>query len=164
MSKTMLFIDTEFNGLNGKLISMALTGEYEGEVYDFYEVIELEEWLVIDPWVKENVIPVLNNGGDRVCHTKPIKYQEFQDNLRSFLRRFSDGFIVIADWPCDIRHFCEALITGPGEMLNIPSFEVKVEIIESLSTAALSKVPHNALEDARALRKELLERHEYKLC
>lgn len=155
MNKPMLFIDTEFNGFNGKLMSMAIVGEFEGFVHEFYEVVQRDEDMLCDSWVIENVMPVLNK--------EPIKYQDLQESLRIFLHRFSEGFVIVADWPDDIKHFCEALITGPGTMFNIPSFEMKVELMKSLSTANLSKVPHNALADARALRRELLERHEYRL-
>ena len=38
---------------------------------------------------------------------------------------------IIADWPCDIKYFCEALIVGPGTRVNTPplSFEIKVPTI-----------------------------------
>lgn len=48
------YLDCEFNGFNGELISLALVSK---ERPSFYKVLPLPE--VIDPWVKENVIPIL---------------------------------------------------------------------------------------------------------
>jgi hypothetical protein len=67
--------------------------------------------------------------------------------LFGFLNWF-DSIHLVADWPEDIKHFCEQVITGPGEMMNIPSFTCEVR--RDLNTKN-SKILHNALEDARAL-------------
>ena len=64
-----------------------------------------------------------------------------------FLNEFT-SLHLIADWPEDIAHFCAAIITGPGEMMNIPSFTCEVR--RDLSTKN-SKILHNALSDARAI-------------
>ena len=58
-----------------------------------------------------------------------------------------------ADWPEDLAHFCALLVTGPGRMAGI-DFGLKLELINAagFSAAANSRVPHNALHDARALR------------
>ena len=157
MKKPFLFIDTEFDG--DTLLSMGLVAVFDADLentWEFYEVIIVRDEVIVDPWVKENVVPVFNK--------EPIFYPEFQEKLFTFLHRFKDNsFVLIADWPEDISHFCKALITEPGQMVNIPSFEMKVELIKSLDTARLSKVPHNALEDAKALKRELMQRHKYSL-
>lgn len=59
----------------------------------------------------------------------------------------------IADWPEDVAHFCNFLITGPGTRIDTPplTFEVRRDL------DAVSKIPHNALEDARAMRLKYLE-------
>jgi len=148
MSKPVIFIDTEFNGstlngFSGELISMALVDKYN----EFYEVILLGSNVLIDPWVEENVIPVLN---------KPsISFKEFQKKLENFLseRFFPNGFVIIADWPDDIKYFCDSLITDLGYMISIPSFEAHVMLnIDS----KCSKIPHNALEDVKAIRESWL--------
>lgn len=57
-----LFIDCEFNGYQGALISMALVPEM-GE--PFYHVLNTDG-VKIDPWVRENVMDrlIFDNRGD----------------------------------------------------------------------------------------------------
>jgi len=129
-----IYIDCEFNGFGGKLISMALVAD-SGE--EFYEVIEMRDQL--DPWVANNVVPILNKS--------PISYSEFQDKILEFLNNFND-IKVIADWPDDLKYFMEALITGPGLMLPIRRVEL---FMNRKLSAGKSILPHNALEDARAI-------------
>ena len=155
MSKPVIFIDTEFNGskldgYGGELISMALI---EGD-NKFYEVIELKDDIIIDPWVKENVMPVLNKN--------PISYIDFQGRLENFLCKlfYPYGFILVSDWPDDIRYFCDSLIINPGIAIDIYSFEMKV--IFSLSSE-FSKIPHNALEDAKAIKESFLMENRWEI-
>ncbi len=132
-----LFLDTEFNGFQGSLISMALVPEDENIGY-FYKELEMTDQL--DPWVRDNVIPHL--------FLSPCPRWEFQSALASYLSMFKDCTIV-ADWPDDIKYFCESLITGPGEM--IPTINtIKFEIIRGIDY--ISHVPHNALHDAIAIK------------
>lgn len=127
-----LWLDCEFNGWNGQLISMALVAE-DGR--EFYEVLPCESPV---EWVAENVMPHLG---------KPAVSQEvFADKLRFFLQRFLD-LQIIADWPDDIAYFCKALITGPGERIVTPPLAFYV-----IEVQYESEVPHNALCDARAIR------------
>jgi len=128
-----IYIDTEFNEFKGDLISMALVAEDGAE---FYEVLECKNPKL---WVAQNVMPILNKD--------PVPDYIFKMKLFGFLNWF-DSIHLVADWPEDIAHFCAAIITGPGEMMNIPSFTC--EIRRDLSTKD-SKILHNALEDARAL-------------
>jgi hypothetical protein len=44
------------------------------------------------------------------------------------------------------------MVTGPGDMIDVRDLTFRVLPISNFSTAANSKVPHNALHDARALR------------
>lgn len=128
-----IYIDTEFNEFKGALISMALVAE---NGLEFYEVLECDN---PGPWVSLNVMPILNK--------KPVPSYIFKMKLFGFVAQF-DKITLVADWPEDIKHFCDQVITGPGEMMNIPSFTC--EIRRDLSTKN-SAIPHNALEDARAL-------------
>ena len=127
-----IFIDCEWNGWGGNLISMALCAEDGSE---FYEVLHCYSPT---PWVKTNVVPNLNKG--------PINPVAFQSRLQDFLITF-DSVHIIADWPEDLQHFCRVLITGPGKCMNTPHYFLEVQDISSISA-----LPHNALEDARALR------------
>ena len=65
--------------------------------------------------------------------------------------------VIVADWPEDIAQLNALLITGPGIMTEVPALTFKFLPLSGFSTAANSKVPHNALHDARALRDHVLE-------
>ena len=134
-----LWIDTEFNGFNGELISMALVDECHRQLY-----FVLFSPLSIDPWVAEHVMPFLGK--------YPIDRSVAQGYLQSFLMKY-DKVHLIADWPEDIAHFCRFLITTPGERLTTPP--LTMEIRRDLD--AVSDVPHNALSDAIAMRNRHLE-------
>jgi hypothetical protein len=103
----------------------------------WYKAVPLYEPL--HPWVAENVVPVIGNA---VCLERP----EFSASLAGFLRAY-DAVHLIADWPEDIKFFCEALITGPGQRIGTPP--LAIEIRRDLD--AESSVPHNALADAQAI-------------
>lgn len=134
-----VWIDTEFNGFNGELISMGLIDENERGLY-----FVLFSPLVIDSWVAEHVMPFLGQG--------PIGRHVAQGRLREFLSAYESVHLV-ADWPEDISHFCRFLITNPGERLSTPP--LMMEIRRDLDCE--SAIPHNAMEDVRALRRRHLE-------
>ena len=137
-----LFLDTEFNGFQGELLSMALVPEYRNG-QEFY--VELEFKGQLDPWVKENVVPHM--------FLTPATKSEFQQQLKHYLYKVGPCTIV-ADWPDDIRYLCESLITGPGECLwPIPNLSFDLDFNIKYN----SEVPHNALWDARAIRNAYLE-------
>lgn len=138
-----LFLDTEFNGFGGSLISMALVPEEDG-YQEFYKELNVSGQL--DPWVRDNVVPHLT--------LTPSSYSEFQQALANYLWVMGECTIV-ADWPDDIKYFCEALITGPGEM---HSFVPNIRFELDLGIEYESLVPHNALHDARAIKQYYLKR------
>lgn len=143
---TKIFIDCEFNEFGGDLISMALVSEDGNE---FYEVLELENDEKYGSWVFANVVPWLN---------KPaVDKQIFQDKLRAFLNQYEEAH-VIADWPDDIRYFCQSLITGPGMSMATP-LKLTMQIDRELTTEK-SKIPHNALEDAKAIQRSWYRREQ----
>lgn len=132
-----LYLDTEFNGFGGKLMSMALVPEDPAEPEFYVELVMTDQ---LDPWVKENVVPHL------VLMAKTR--HEFQNALAEYLWRNGDA-TIIADWPDDIRYFCESLITGPGMCINM-LHNIQFEL--DFGIEYQSAVPHNALHDARAIR------------
>jgi len=132
-----LFLDTEFNGFGGKLISMALVPE-NNTIPEFYVELEIKDQL--EPWVAENVVPHL--------FLNPCTHNKFQQALAQYLNCVGDCTIV-ADWPDDIRYFCESLITGPGQRIALKN-NIKFELDFSIEYESV--VPHNALHDARAIR------------
>lgn len=134
-----LWIDTEFNSHQGAFISIGLV---DAEGRTFYEAVNCTEY--IDVWVALNVIPVLN--------TKPISLSLLKTKLEVWLEPYTNVHLI-ADWPDDIRHFCDLLITGPGARINTP--RLTMEIRRDLDNAK-SAIPHNALEDALAIKAEYL--------
>lgn len=132
-----LFLDTEFNGFGGELISMALVPQ-DTAAPEFYKELDVKGQL--HPWVRENVIPhlILN----------PIGFTQFQAELAVYLFQFKD-IEIVADWPDDIRYFCESLITGPGLRISTPNI---IRFTLNMNIEYVSEVPHNALHDARAIR------------
>ena len=75
--------------------------------------------------------------------------------LERYLRHDEEPLIV-ADWPEDVAQFCNLMITGPGAMVDIRHVTFRIVPMSNFSTAANSRVPHNALHDARALRDHFL--------
>jgi len=132
-----LWIDCEFNSYKGQLMSLALVGE--GDV-QFYVVLPLPD--EIEPWVQANVVPILG--------AHPIPYAVAQDGLENFLAQFGSVHII-ADWPEDIAHFCDFLITGSGSRIDTPPLTMEVVRVD-----APSQVPHNALWDAIGIRDFML--------
>lgn len=134
-----LWLDCEFNGWNGDLISLALVAD-DGR--EFYEVLSCAAPV---PWVAENVMPIL--------HKVPIARRDFTEKLSGFLRQFNTCHVV-ADWPDDIAYFCKALITAPGERLNTPP--LTFAILTDLPRAAYEvEWRHNALSDARGMQRAM---------
>ena len=127
-----LYLDCEWNGHGGELISMALCAE-DGS--NFYEVLPVESPTA---WVSENVLPVLGK--------RAVTRRQFQKRFSAYLRQFSQLHLV-ADWPEDIVHFCRELMIEPG--VRICTGPITVEILDRLDLP--SEVPHNALSDAHAL-------------
>lgn len=136
------YIDTEFNGTGGQLLSIALVRQ---DGAHFYEVLHAHELIV--PWVKAHVVP--HFGQEPVARLQAVK--KMQKFLRKDAKDGGGAHIFIADWPEDIAHFCSMLLRDHGKrndpfqfaslLLNLPGFD----------TAHASRTPHNALADAEAL-------------
>ena len=130
-----LWIDTEFNEYRGELISLALVAENGREWYGV-RYCDAPGW-----WVKEHVMPHLNQEAQRDA--------TLRGSLGAFLCSF-DSVHIVSDWPGDIAHLCNFLEWAPGERVgpDCMTFEVRRDLPD---TATTSRIPHNALEDARAL-------------
>lgn len=143
------FLDTEFNGFGGALLSLALVPEYGDQ--DYYVVIPFEgEW---HPWVEKHVMPYLEsvppmllNRLDRIAAAHDVA---------AYLAGDPDP-VIVADWPEDIALFCRLLLVGETEIVDIRHMRFEFLRTPGFSTARNSKVPHNALHDARALRDHLV--------
>ncbi len=143
------FLDTEFNGVGGALLSLALVPD-DGE--ELYLTLRTEERLV--EWVERHVVPYLDAVPEQLSCPR-LSRADAAHELWRYLHGDDDPLIV-ADWPEDIAQFCNLLVTGPGEMVELRGLSFKVVSLPGFSTAGNSKVPHNALHDARSLRDHIL--------
>ena len=142
------FLDTEFDGFGGALLSLALAGE-NGE--DYYVVIPFAGEP--SPWVARHVIPYLKSVPEPLYNE--LDREAAARDIAAFLRTDPDPEIV-ADWPEDIALFCRLLLIRETEIPDIRSLRFHFLRTPGFSTARHSKVPHNALHDARAIRDHML--------
>ena len=140
------FIDTEYNGFGGALLSLALVPEDGGE--EFYVTLVCD--VPLDPWVERHVLPYLDSVPDRLRSPR-LARRAAAEALAHWLAHDPQPEIV-ADWPEDLAQLAMLLIVGPGKMISVPALTLRFEPLHGFSTAANSAVPHNALHDARALR------------
>lgn len=136
-----LYLDTEFNGFGGELMSLALVPASK-DAPIFYRVVEFNG--PVDPWVQQHVAPNLA--------APQMPRDRAGAELAAYLRGFNERPTVVADWPTDFEHLLGLLINGPGMMHSAPDFDMEYRRLAGFNTAAHSRVPHNALEDALALR------------
>lgn len=131
-----LFLDCEYNDFKGALISMVLVSE-DGR--EWYEVLPCNN---PSDWIAKNVMPILGKA--------PVSIELMQRSLYAFLAQF-DGIHVVADWPEDIVHFCNALIVGSGKRLDTPPLTLEIVRVDYASD-----LPHNALHDARGIKQAIV--------
>lgn len=139
------FLDTEYNGFGGELISLALVPEYGDQ--EFYTSLPLPD--AIHPWVALHVVPYLRHVPPGIDNH--MSREEAAAHIAHYLAGDSDP-VIIADWPEDIAQLCMLLVTGPGEIAGVSGMRFEFIRTPGFSTAANSQVPHNALHDARALK------------
>lgn len=137
-----VFIDTEFNGYQGQLISIALVAE-DGNNW-FYGVLPLPEPDKTDPWVAEHVIPKTS--------FRPQPLEKVRGDMVAWLGQF-EHVHLIADWPEDLTHFMHLLVTGPGFRIGPCRYTLEVDCRLG---STFSAIPHSALHDAFAIRKSWL--------
>jgi hypothetical protein len=143
------FLDTEYNGWGGALLSLALVPDDGEELY-----LTLDWDGPLEPWVERHVLPYLDTVPESQVSPR-MSRADAARTLAHYLAGDSEPLIV-ADWPEDIALFNALLLTGPGTMVEMPPLRFEFRPLSGFSTAANSKVPHNALHDARALRDHLL--------
>jgi hypothetical protein len=133
-----IWLDTEFNGWGGNLISMGMIAE-NGQT--FYEVLNCENPTL---WVEKNVMPYLNK--------HHLSYGEFQYKALYYLRQF-DTCEIYASWPDDFVHLLKLLVLGGGVKLSVPPLSMHM-VVPTPETIKImqSNVTHNALDDAKALK------------
>jgi hypothetical protein len=137
------FLDAEFNGFGGQLISLALVPEDE-EAVTFYEALPCIE---PEAWVAEHMLPVLQ--------TRPVTRPELIAELAAYLRDDPEP-LVIADWPEDIAHMALLKMTGPARECPRRGCGFELLDLPLLDSETLSDPSHNASHDATALRAYVL--------
>lgn len=140
------YLDCEFDGFGGPLISLALVRE-DG-ISDYWVMVGVE---AKDEWVSENVVPILWD-----CPLPPKTWERSAAamDIAAFLNSANDP-IIVSDWPADIRYFCELIEFPMGQMAPIPSLKFEMHRVDAYPTDLEGAVQHNAWWDAMALRYKL---------
>ena len=133
-----LWLDTEFDGHGGWLISLALAAEDGKHWYGILNDVGFH------PWVRENVMP-------KVYAMKPTIegiYDAVRFSLKEYLQARA-GATIWADWPADFEYLMR-LMVGPS---YADSFVVPctMQLIVTPDGEPKPEIPHNALSDAIAL-------------
>lgn len=138
---TRYFLDCEFDGLGGDLISMALVSERGPSLYLVFDGYEDAS----DPWVIENVLPIVP-----LPIAKYVTREQAQHELSLFLAA-DPSPVIVTDWPDDVSYLASLMLTGPGTMINIPRVTFEVHRVDAYPTKLAGAVQHNAWWDAKAL-------------
>ncbi len=146
----LYFLDCEFNGFGGELISLALSGETR-ELYLARPEDELNA-LDAHDWVAEHVLPFLSLADAR---PRVLPRDTFGRAIQEFLAGDREP-TIIADWPEDLMHLMQCLIIAPGQMVKIPDLSLRLMQGSAYPSEIIDAVQHNALWDARALRHAVL--------
>lgn len=146
------YIDCEFDGHNGPLLSMAIVAERN----DFSLYMRTFR-SAKDPWVRTNVMPLMD---EHYADTDIACFEdEFGDHLKNFMEP-ADAPVIIADSPVDIARFCRAISTGDDgnwSSTDYPRMTFEVHNVDCYPTDLPGAVQHNAWWDAMALRHALLK-------
>lgn len=162
------YLDCEFFGWGGPIISLALLGEYDQELYLAFDQHELEAEAriatLVDErrWMLDNVLPIIDAPGAealRVGTSRSQLKRHWPHHIATFLGKNESDIHIVADWPEDIRHLSELLMSGPGQTL-LPKQRVIFEWVreDAYPTTLPGAVQHNAMWDARVLRHHLTGR------
>ena len=143
------FLDTEFNGFGGELLSLALVREDGPSLYLVYEIPEL-----VGRWVKTHVLPALYAVPPEIEALR-VDQARGAEALGDFLK--GDALPeVFADWPDDVAYFCKALMTGPGTMVPLRRMRFEMVRLDAYPLNLPGASAHNAWWDAMALRERVV--------
>jgi hypothetical protein len=146
------YIDCEFDGHNGPLLSFAIV---RGDGYGLHIRVLTD---ATDPWVLRNVVPRMPLHGAHECCA--INVEDVGQRLRDFIGDCQTP-TIIADSPVDIGRFCSAISTGTTggwRSTDYPRITFRVENIDCYPNELEDAVQHNAWGDAMALRAALAAR------
>lgn len=133
-----LYLDTEFDGHGGKLLSLALVGDDQSRWYAVFD--DKPE----NAWVREHVKPKLFE----LEPTVDGNLLTLRTSLNAYLLR-REGCTIWADWPADFEYLMQ-LMRGDSydQSFTIPC---TMKLIITPDGEPKPKAPHNALSDAIAL-------------
>jgi len=143
------YIDCEFDGHNGPLLSIGIVSERGMSIHIQADV------AAMDLWVVRNVVPVMDS------HQSPTEAKVYLNEVGGVIRTFLGNDRcphIIADSPVDIWRFCQALSTGQdGQWKPAPYPRMKFEVVDvdCYPTELENAVQHNAWWDAMALKHAL---------
>lgn len=133
------YVDCEFNGNDGQLISIGIVDPFRRSFYKELPVYEL-----VKPWIAENVITRLTES--------PTPRAEVTDVLREYLKKnASHPVTFVADWPEDFSHVLSLMLVGDRLRISPASFRMVHLDLPGFNTNQTSTTPHHALCDAIAL-------------
>lgn len=147
------FLDCEFNGFGGELISLALVPAHAPHPVLYLVITDVAAPL--DRWVRRNVLTVLDDVPEGVTILR-VDREAAARTLGAYLRADDSETVIVADWPDDIALLCKLLLTGPGEMVATHQrTQFELVRVNSYPTDVVGAVRHNAVWDAMALRARL---------
>jgi len=153
------YIDTEFDGHNGPLISLAVIPECK-KSQNFYFLTFHSGDRIKDPWVRENVDPIVM---DYPKNIRAITHMARDCFVGQALRSFLAGDInphFVADSPVDIARIADIISTdehGNWHSTGYESITFEVQNVDCYPTTLEGAVQHNSYWDAMALREKLNE-------
>lgn len=143
------FLDTEFDGHNGPLLSLALIAEDDESLH-----IRTTE-RASDPWVIANVEPHMGKH-DAGIFADDVPPNEVGATVATFFSVMGDNEpVIVADSVVDVGRFCRALSTGVDggwASVDYPVMRFEVHDVAAYPTSLPGAVQHNAWWDAMALR------------
>lgn len=147
------YIDCEFDGHRGELLSIALVRE-DGDGIYITTTAEAR-----DEWVLANVVPLLDK------HECKKTVRCLPDEVGAVIKAYISGDhpTIVADSPVDIYRFCDAVSTGPcGDWTSAeyPRMTFEVLNVDCYPTDLAGAVQHNAWWDAMALRRKAADTFE----
>lgn len=144
------YIDCEFDGHNGPLLSIALVREDGDSIH-----IEADVAASRDIWVLRNVVPLMEQ--HKAAKSAKVYHDQVGPVIRAFLLNDPHP-VIISDSPVDIGRFCRALSTGPDgnwASADFPRMSFEVHNVDCYPTDLEGAVQHNAWWDAKALQHKL---------
>ena len=140
------YLDCEFDGFGGPLMTMGIACQDGRGLYLIYNT------QTNDPWVQKNVVPIIYDLPDDPKIDIVGNAQAWgAQHIANFMGQDYD-INILTDWPDDIKYFCQSIIVGPGQMIKIPSFSMHVVRVDAYPTELKGAIQHNAMWDALALK------------